>query len=172
MIYNKKGVPCILPCKILLLFKVRRIVSDFYISNMQDEDEIEIIDLEPQDNGSSASFPFVLLKLARKVPLFASSRSRFTMLAWLTCFCLLLFTVQPTLPDVPRQTRIASAQDSQYLPAIISTTSAHGVTRVRIANGQIIVIRAAPGRIVWHQCKVQRWFAPPKYAHPTVVVCT
>ena len=156
----------------LLLLKARRILSDTYISSIQDEDRVEISDLEPEDDGSSASFSFVMLKLARKVPLFASSRSRFTVLAWLSCLCLLLLAVQPALPDLPRQTSITSAHEIQFPPTIYGITSTHGsVTLVRISGGRIIVIQAAPGRSVWHHCKVQRWITPPRYGHPTIVVC-
>ncbi|HWZ20885.1 MAG TPA: hypothetical protein VNW73_18970 [Ktedonobacteraceae bacterium] len=147
-------------------------MSDFGISNVSDEDQVEITDLDPQDGSSSASLSLVLLKLARRVPLFANPRVRFTMLVWLVCLLMLLFLVQPGLPNVSRQTPVISARDLQYPLAIISTTSSHNVTWVRISNGKVIVIQAGPGRIVWHHCKVQRWFAPPKYAHPTVVICT
>ncbi|MGZ3616879.1 MAG: hypothetical protein ACXWOL_08380 [Ktedonobacteraceae bacterium] len=76
------------------------------------------------------------------------------------------------MPDVSRHTPVNSARDLQYPLAIISTTVSHNVTWVRISNGKVIVIQAGPGTVVWHHCKVQRWFTPPKYAHPTVVVCT
>lgn len=147
-------------------------MPDLDISDMQDEDQIEITDLDPQDAVSGASLSFVLLKLVRKVPFFVSARTRFTMLAWLVCVIMLLFLVQPALSGVPKQNPTTSAQDLQYPLAIISTTSAHNVIWVRVSNGKIIVIQTSPGRVVWHHCKVQRWFTPPKYAHPTVVVCT
>ena len=153
-------------------------VSDFDISNLQDEDQVEITDLDPQNDGSSTSLSLVLLKLARKTPLFANTRARSSSLALLACVIMLLFLVQPGLPDVPRQTAGTSAQtisyalDIQYPLAIKGTTSAHNVTWIRVSNGKVIVIQAGPGRIVWHHCKVQRWFTPPKYAHPVVVICT
>jgi hypothetical protein len=147
-------------------------MSDFGISNVSDEDQVEITDLDPQDGNSSASLSLVLLKLARKVPLFANTRTRYTLLAWLACVIMLLFLVQPGLPDVPKQTSITSAHDLHYPLAIISATYSSNVTWVRISHGKVVVVQAGPGRIVWHHCKVQRWFAPPKYAHPTVVICT
>ena len=146
-------------------------MSDFDFSDIPDEDQVEITDLDPQDGGSSASLSLVLLKLARKVPLSENTQARYTMLAWLTCVIMLLFLIQPGVPDVSRQTLVNSARDLQYPLAIISTTSSHNVTWVRISNGKVIVIPAGPGTVVWHHCKVQRWFTPPKYAHPTVVVC-
>lgn len=153
-------------------------MSAFDLRNIPDEDQIEITDLDLQDGGFSASLSFVLLKFARKVPLFANTRARFTMLAWMVCVIMLLFLVQPGLPDVPRQNAGTSAQtisfdlDIQYALAIKGTTSAHNVTWIRVSNGKVIVIQAGTGRIVWHHCKIQQWFTPPKYAHPVVVICT
>jgi hypothetical protein len=147
-------------------------MSDYSISIVSDEEPVEITDLDPQDGSSSASLSLVLLKLARRVPLFANPRARFTMLAWLACMIMLLFVVQPGMPNVPRQISVISARNLQYPLAILSTTSTHNVTWIRISNGKVVVVQAGPGRIVWHHCKVQRWFAPPKYTHPTVVICT
>lgn len=152
-------------------------MSDYDISNVQDEDQVEITDLDPQNDGFSSPLSLVLLKLARKTPLFANTRVRFTMLAWLACVILLLFLVQPFLPDVQRQTSRSSAQTTSYsidpqYPLAKGTPPVHNVTWIRISNGKVTVIQAVPGRIVWHHCKVKRWFAPPKYAHATVVLCT
>ena len=152
-------------------------MSDFDISNIQDEDQVEITDLDPHNDGPSTSVSLVLLKLARKTSLFTNTRTRSTTLALLTCVIMLLFLVQPGLPDVRRQTPGTSAQttsyavDLQYTLAIKGTPSAHKVTWINVSNGKVIVIQAGPGRIVWHHCKVQRWFTPPKYAHPIVVIC-
>jgi hypothetical protein len=152
-------------------------MSDFDISNIQDEDEIEITDLDPQDDGFSGSLSLVLLKLARKTPLFANTRTRSTMLACLACGILLLFLVQPGLPDLPGQTPGSSAQstfysvDPQYPLTIRRTTPALTVTWIRISHGKEIVVQANPGKVVWHHCKVQPWHIPPKYAHLTVVIC-
>lgn len=143
----------------------------FDISNIPDGDQVEITDLGPQDDGSRSSLSLVLLKLVRKVPFLGNARTRFTMLAWLACVIMLLFLVQPALPNVPSQTPITSARDLQYPLAIISTTSSYNVTWVRVSNGKIIVVQASPGRVVWHHCKVQHWFIPPRYAHPIVVKC-
>ena len=152
-------------------------MSDFGISNVSDEDQVEITDLDPQTDDSSNSLSLVLLSLARKIPLFANTRARSTMLAWMACVIILLFLVQPGLPDVSRQTSRSSAQttpfavDAQSPLFIIGSPSAHNVTWIRISNGKVVVIQANPGRIMWHHCKVQRWFTPPKYSHPTVVLC-
>ena len=152
-------------------------MSDFDISNIQDEDQVEITDLDPQTDGSCNSLSLVLLSLARQIPVFASTRTRSTMLAWMACVIMLLFLVQPGLPDVSRQTSRSSAQttpfavDAQSPLFIIGSPSAHNVTWIRISNGKEVVIQADPGGIMWHHCKVQRWFTPPKYSHPTVVMC-
>ncbi len=148
-------------------------MSYFDTSNRQDEDHIEITDLDPQDgSGSGASLSIVLLRLTRKVPLLDKPQSRFTILAWLVCVIMLLFLVQPGLPDVPRQIPITSARNLEFPLAIINTTSEHNVIWIKVSHGKVIVIQAGSGRIVWHRCKVQRWFIPPKYAHSTVVICT
>ena len=147
-------------------------MSDIELGNISDKDQVEITDLDSLDSGSSASLSIELLKLARKAPLFANTRARFTMLVWLACVIMLLFLVQPGVPNVPRQIPVTAVHDLQYPLAIISTTSSHNVTWVRISNGKVIVIQAGAGRVLGHHCKVQRWFTPPKYAHPTVVVCT
>ena len=96
-------------------------MSDFGINNVSDEDQVEITDLDPHDSGSSASLSLVLLKLARKAPLFANTRARFTMLAWLACVIMLLFLVQPGVPNVPRQTPGSSAQSTSLCRSSIST---------------------------------------------------
>lgn len=151
-------------------------MPDFDISNVQDEDQVEITDLDPQNAGFSDPLSLVLLKLARKTPLFANTRVRFTMLACLACVIMLFFLVQPFLHDVQRQTPRSSEQttsysiDSQY-PLAKGMITAPNVTWIRVSNGKVIVIQALPGRIVWHHCKVKHWFIPPKYAHPTTILC-
>ncbi|MGZ3608676.1 MAG: hypothetical protein ACXVDN_10810 [Ktedonobacteraceae bacterium] len=69
-------------------------MSDYSISHIPDEDQVEITDLDPHDGGSGASLSIVLLKLVRKVPLFANTRARYTMLVWMVCMLMLLFLVQ------------------------------------------------------------------------------
>ena len=152
-------------------------MSDYDISNVQDEDAIEITDLDPQDDGFSGSLSLVLLKLARKTPLFANTQTRSTLLVCLACVIMLLFLVQPGLPDLPRQTQTSSEQstsysiDPRYPLTMRGTTSGHIVTWIRIYHGKEIVVQAISGTVVWHHCKIQRWYSPPKYAHPTVVIC-
>ena len=76
-------------------------MSDFDISNISDEDQVEITDLDSLDSGSSVYLSIELLKLARKVPLSENTRARFTTLAWLACMIMLLFLIQPGLPRWP-----------------------------------------------------------------------
>ena len=147
-------------------------MSDFDFSNIPDEDQVEITDLDPQDGGSGASLSLVLLKLTRKVPLSANTQARYTMLAWLACVIMLLFLIQPGVPECPKTISGTFSTRSSISTCYLSTTSSHNVTWVRISNGKVIVIQAGAGTVMWHHCKVQRWFTPPKYAHPTVVVCT
>lgn len=148
------------------------------LSNIQDEDQVEITDLDPRDDGSSASLSLVLLNIARKIPLFANTRSRSTTLALLACVFVLLFLVQPGSPDFLRQTPGTSTHTTSYAvgvqssPAKVGTSAAQTVIWIRISNGEEIIIPASPGKILWHHCKVKRWFTPPKYAHQIVVLCT
>ena len=60
-------------------------MSDFDISNIQEEDYVEITDLDLQNDGTSTSFSLVLLRFVRKIPLFANTRARSTTLALLAC---------------------------------------------------------------------------------------
>ena len=152
-------------------------MSDFDISNIQDEDYVEITDLDLQNDGTSTSFSLVLLRFVRKIPFLANTRTKNSALALLICVFGLLFLVQPDLHNVQRQTPRSTMQTTSYSidsqnPLAKGTTSAQKVTWIRISNGKLIVIQAVPGRIVWHHCKLKRWFAPPKYAHPTIVFCT
>ena len=152
-------------------------MSDFDISNIQDEDYVEITDLDLQNDGTSTSFSLVLLRFVRKIPLCANIRARSTTLALLACAVMLLFLVQPGLPDIPRQAPRTSALATSYAVdvrsplSIIGTPSAHNVTWVRISKGKVIIIQVSTGTMVWHHCRVQRWSTSPKYSHPTVVIC-
>jgi hypothetical protein len=153
-------------------------MSDFDISNLLDEDQVEITDLDQQDDGSSASFSLQLLKFTRKIPLFANTRARSTTLALLACVFVLLFLMQPGSPTAPRQTPRTSELASSYAVdvqsplSIIGTPSTHNVTWIKTSIGKVIVFQASTGTIGWHQCKVQRRSTPPNYAHPTLVICT
>jgi hypothetical protein len=152
-------------------------MQDFDTTKILEDDKIEITDLDSQNDGFSGSLSLLLLRLIRKIPLFASTRTRSTALALLTCMILLLFLVQPGLPDLSRQPSstsalfTSSALDVQSPLPIIEAHSTNKVTWIKISNGSIIEIQANPGTIVWHNCKVQHWFIPRKYAHPTVVIC-
>jgi hypothetical protein len=150
-------------------------MSDFDISNIQDEDQVEITDLEPQDDGSSASLSFVLLKLARKAPLFANTRVRSTTLALLACVFVLLFLVQPDLPSnqalrtrVPAQSSSLPGQSPLF---IVDGSSVKQVTWIKVSNGVEIVRQAPAGVIVWHHCKLLNWHVPRKYQRPIIFIC-
>ncbi|HEX6109753.1 MAG TPA: hypothetical protein VFZ02_10120 [Ktedonobacteraceae bacterium] len=152
-------------------------MPDFDTRNILDDDRVEITDLDLQNDGSSTSISIVLLRFIRKIPLFANTRARSTALALLTCVLMLLFLVQPGLPDIPRQASSTSALATSYAVDVQSPLSnigappANKVTWIKISNGKVIEIQASPGTIVWNNCKVQHWFIPRKYAHPTIVIC-
>jgi hypothetical protein len=152
-------------------------MPDFDTSNIQDDDRVEITDLDLQNDGSSTSLSIVLLRFIRKIPLFANTRTRSTALALLTCVLMLLFLVQPGLPDIPRQASSTSALARfnsipvQSSLSNIGTPPANKVTWIKISNGIIIEIQASPGTIVWQHCKRLNWHIPTKYPRPTVVIC-
>jgi hypothetical protein len=153
-------------------------MPDFDTSNIQDEDQVEITDLDPQTDGSSNSSSFVLLGLARKIPLFASTRARSTTLALLVCAFMLLFLVQPGSPNVPGQTPRTSELASSYALDVqsplskIGTPSTLNVTWIKTSFGKVIVIQVNTGTVGWHRCKVQHRSTAPNYSHLTVVICT
>ena len=150
-------------------------MSDFDFSNIQDEDQVEITDLEPQDDGSSASLSLVLLKLARKIPLISNTRARSTTLALLICVFVLLFLVQPDLPSnqalrtrVPTQSSSLPGQSPLF---IVDGSSVKQVIWIKISNGVEIVRQAPAGVIVWHHCKFLNWHVPRKYQRPLIFIC-
>ena len=152
-------------------------MSDFDTSNIADEDQVEITDLDPQDedDGSSASLSFVLLKHARKAPLFANTRARSTTLALLICVFVLLFLVQPDLPSIQALRTRAPAQSSS-LPGqsplfIIGGSPVKQVTWIKISNGFEIVRQAPAGVIVWYHCKLLNWHVSRKYQLPKMFIC-
>jgi hypothetical protein len=152
-------------------------MPDFDGSNIEDEDAVEIIDLDPQNDDSSASLSLVLLKFIRKIPLFANTRTRSTALAMLTCVIVLLFLVQPGLPAIPRQVSSASAlvrfnsTPVQTPRSIIGAPSAKVVTWIRISNGTVIERQARVGVVVWHDCKPRRRRIPRYYQGLLIVIC-
>src|SRR5438552_3712319 len=150
-------------------------MSDFEISNIQDEDQVEITDLDPQDDDSLFSLSLVLLRLARKTPFFTDTRTRSTMLAWLACMIILLFLVQPDLTSiqalrtqVPAQSSSLLVQSPRYIEA---GSSVKQVIWIKISNGVETVRQAPVGIIVWHHCKFLNWHVPRKYQRPIVYIC-
>ena len=152
-------------------------MPDFDNSNIEDDDEVEITDLDPQSDGSNTSLSLVLLRFVRKIPLFANIRARSTALALLTCVIVLLFLVQPGLPAIPRQASSTSALARfKFTPvqsplSSIGAPSASVVNWIKISNGTIIERQARFGVVVWHDCKPRRWRIPRKYQVPPIIIC-
>jgi hypothetical protein len=150
-------------------------MSDFDINTIQDEDQIEITDLDPQDDGSIFSLSLVLLRLARKTPLFTDTRTRSTMLAWLACMIMLLFLVQPDLTSIQAiRTRIPGQSSSLLVrsPMLIEAGSpVKQVIWIKISKGVETVRQAPVGIIVWHHCKLLNWHVPQKYQRPIIFIC-
>src|SRR5437667_10131132 len=133
-------------------------MEDFNLSNIQDDDKVEIIDLDPQNDGSSTSPSLVLLRFVRRIPFLANTRTKNTALSLLICGFALLFLVQPDLTSSQASSIRMSATSSSLLvqsPSfIVKGSSAKEVTWIKISNGIIIEIQASPGTIVWHGAKV------------------
>ena len=156
---------------------MRQVTSDIDISNMQDLNQVEITDLDAQADGFEDAASMRLLRFARSLPFINEPWGRCILLIYCLCVVAMLFMIQPELPAMTDQFVGTPAHELQYPLAIYpftiqDTSSAHTVTWIRISNGQIIPVQAGPGKIVWHHCSIKHWFAPPKYAHPTVLVCT
>jgi len=177
MIYNNYIIVCSQQCYRYIVFKVGQIMSDFDISDIQGDVQVEITDLDPEVDGSSATLSIQLLRFARKLPLFNDPRGRFTLLVYLICAVVLLCMKQPGLPVLPKQPSGNSLPGLQYSLArnplsMSDTTLEKSITWMRSSNGQIIVVQTVPGNNMWHHCKVEHGYASHIYTHLTFVVCT
>jgi hypothetical protein len=150
-------------------------MSDFDISDIEDEDLVEITDLDSQDDGSGASLSIVLLEFARKIPFLANTRTKNTTLALLICVFVLLFLVQPDLPSIQALRTRVPAQSSSLLTQspifIVPDSSVKQVTWIKVTNGVEIVRQAPVGIIVWHHCKLLNKHIPRKYQRPIIFIC-
>jgi hypothetical protein len=147
-------------------------VQDFDTSDVLDDDEVEISDLDSVSERSSSS---LLLKFVRKIPFLVNTRAKNTALSLLLCGIALLFLLQPDLTSSQAsRTRVQATTSSLLLasPAfIVDGSSPREVTWIKISNGVAIVRQAPAGVIVWHHCKLLMWHVPRKYSRPTVVIC-
>jgi hypothetical protein len=173
---SNSGVLWVTIRKFQATIRLRPIMSDFDISTKQYEDQVEITDLDAQVDGFKDSVSILLLRFVRSLPFGNQPRGRFILLIYFMCIVVLLFMIQPGLPAMPEHFTGTSAHELQYPLAVYpftmkDTSSAQSVTWIRISDGRVITVQAAPGKIVWHHCKLQRLLVPPKYAHPTVVIC-
>ena len=156
--------------------QLRHIMSDFDIGNIQDLDQVEITDLDGQFAGFGDALSIRALRVVRRLPFMNDPRGRFIPLMYGMCAVVLLFMVQPGLPAMT-EPLATQAHELQYPVAIYpftvqDTSPSQHVTWIRTSNGRIITLQSATGRIAWHHCKVQHWFAPPKYTHTLILVCT
>ena len=150
-------------------------MEDFNLSNIQDDDKVEIIDLDPQNDGSSTSPSLVLLRFVRRIPFLANTRTKNTALALLICGFALLFLVQPDLTSIQALRAQVPAQSSSLLVQspmfIVAGSSVKQVTWIKISNGVEIVRQAPVGIVVWHHCKLLNWHIPRKYQRPIIFIC-
>jgi hypothetical protein len=134
-------------------------MQDFDVSNVQDDDGIEITDLDPPGESASTSPSLVLLRFARKIPFLANTRAKSTALSLLMCVIVLLFLVQPGLPSIPRQASntpvlaASSIEIVQSQPSIVIVSSVNGITWVKIYVGIDVVAAASHGAAVCKYCK-------------------
>jgi hypothetical protein len=151
-------------------------MPNFDTSNILDDDKVEITDLDPQNDDSSTSLSIVLLRVARKIPFLANTRTKNTALSLLMCGFALLFLVQPDLTSGQASGTRAAAQSSSLLvqsPSfIVEGSSTKEVIWIKYSNGIEIVRQAPIGIIVWQHCKLRNWHVPRKYPRPIVVFCT
>ncbi len=152
-------------------------MSDFDISDIQDLDQVEITDLDGQVDGFGNAISTGLLRFTRSMPFINEPQGKFILLIYCMCIVALLFMIQPGLPAIPEQFAGTPSHELRYPLAIYpftiqDTSSAQNVTWIRISNGQIITLQIAPGKIAGYHCKVRHWFAPPRYVHPMIIVCT
>jgi hypothetical protein len=144
----------------------------FDTSDVLDDDEVEISDLDSVSERSSSS---LLLKFVRKIPFLVNTRAKNTALSLLLCGIALLFLLQPDLTSSQAsRTRVPATTSSLLVesPAfIVDGSSPREVTWIKIANGVEIVRQAPAGVIIWHHCKLLMWHIPRKYSRPTVVIC-
>jgi hypothetical protein len=150
-------------------------MQNFDTSDLLDEDEVEIIDLDSLSESSSVPLSVVLLKFVRRIPFLANTRTKNTALALMMCAIVLLFLVQPDLPSTRVSGTLVATQSSSPLlasPAFIEHGSApRQVIWIKISNGVETVMQAPAGIIVWHGCKLLNWHIPPKYTRPMIVIC-
>ncbi len=150
-------------------------MEDFGISDIQDDDKVEITDLDPQNDDSSTSPSLVLLRFVRRIPFLANTRTKNTALALLICGFALLFLVQPDLTSIQALRTQIPAQSSSLLVRspmfIVAGSSVKQVTWIKISNGVEIVQQAPVGIVVWHHCKLLNWHIPRKYQRPIIFIC-
>jgi hypothetical protein len=144
----------------------------FDTSDVLDDDEVEISDLDSVSERSSSS---LLLKFVRKIPFLVNTRAKNTALSLLLCGIALLFLLQADLTSSQAsRTRVPATTSSLLVesPAfIVDGSSPREVTWIKISNGVEIVRQAPAGVIIWHHCKLLMWHIPRKYSRPTVVIC-
>ena len=150
-------------------------MQDFDISDVLDDDGVEITDLDSVSESSSSSLSLVLLKFVRKIPFLVNTRAKNTALSLLLCGFALLFLLQPDLTSSQAsRTRVPATTSSLLVESpsfIVDGSSPREVTWIKISNGVEIVRQAPAGVIVWHHCKLLMWHVPRKYSRPTVVIC-
>ena len=150
-------------------------MQNFDTSDLLDEDEIEITDLDSPGESSSIPLSVVLLRFVRRIPFLANTHTKNTALALMMCAIVLLFLVQPDLPSTQVSGTQVAARSSSLLVAssafIVVGSSPRQVIWIKISNGVETVLQAPAGIIVWHGCKLLNWHIPPKYTRPMIVIC-
>ena len=150
-------------------------MQNFDTSDLLDEDEIEITDLDSPGESSSIPLSVVLLRFVRRIPFLANTHTKNTALALMMCAIVMLFMVQPDVPSTRTSGMPVAFQSSSLLLAspasIVKGSTPKQVIWIKFYNGVQIVRQAPAGVVIWHGCKLLNWHVPPKYTRPMVVIC-
>lgn len=151
-------------------------MQDIDTSDLLDDDKVEITDLDPQNDGTSASLPIVLLWFVRTLPFLANRRAKNTTLSLLICGFALLFLVQPDFTSgQASRTRVTTQSSSLLVQSpvfIVQGSPAREVTWIKISNGVELVRHAPVGIIVWQHCKLLNNRLLRKYLQQRIFICT
>lgn len=158
---------------------LRGSMQDFESRDIQDDDEVEITDLDPQDEVSNTSRPHMLLRFVRKIPISTNARAKLITLALLASVIVLLLLLQPLLPSIPRQvsntTPVQATFSSQHSIAQlvgVDISSTNGFIWFKVSNGILIYVGPTSDGSHWHRCRLQQQSSNPGQGSQSIaLVC-
>jgi hypothetical protein len=152
-------------------------MQDFENKDLQDEDEVRITDLDPQDEVSDTSLLYILLRRLRKIRFPANTRAKLTMLALLIGVIVLLLLLQPALLSMPRQASstplpaTSSSLPGRSLPSVVVVSATDEVTWIKAPDDIVFTHRASDGTLTWRHCKLHQQFVPGQESRPGPLNC-